>query len=151
MKKLLILILFLSLPLSSYAGICVDHVGEVVIKIEKGSSPNRCNGEYFTNEDSEFVELMNLSTPVKFLRYDSNIVVGSPVVEKSQAEKDAIIAAEEQAAEDAANVEVDKLRVDMKDALTALVKVYNSKVPAQYQMTKQEIIDQIKQDRGITP
>ena len=59
----------------------------------------------------------------------------------TQGEKDAITAAELQARKDAAN---DFGLSDMKIIMTALIKVLNTKLPANKQITKQEMIDAVK-------
>ena len=76
------------------------------------------------------------SVPVRYWKK-----VGTSIVEMSQAEKDAIAAAELQTRKDQAN---DFSLQSMKPILTALIKVLNTKLPANKQITKQELVDAIK-------
>lgn len=76
------------------------------------------------------------NVPVKFWKRN-----GSSITEMTQAEKDVVLATELQARKDMAN---DFGIQDMKPILTALVKVLNTKLPANKQITKQEMVDAIK-------
>lgn len=76
------------------------------------------------------------NVPVKFWKR-----VGNAVVEMSQAEKDAVAAAELQTRKDMAN---DFGIQDMKTVLKVLLTVLNSKLPANKQITKQELVDALK-------
>lgn len=76
------------------------------------------------------------NVPVKFWKR-----VGNAVVEMSQAEKDAIAAAELQARKDMAN---DFGVQDIKIILKVLIAILNSKLPANKQITKQEVVDALK-------
>jgi len=76
------------------------------------------------------------NVPVKFWKR-----VGDTVVEMDQAEKDAIAAAELQARKDMAN---DFGVQDMKIILKVLIAILNSKLPANKQITKQEVVDALK-------
>ena len=70
-------------------------------------------------------------------------------VEMTQAEKDAILLAEETARKLGEATQVDAFNITAKDAFTAFIKVYNSKVPANQKITKAELIQQIKDDKGL--
>ena len=74
-------------------------------------------------------------------------VTGYPV-EMSQAEKDAILQAEEDARQQALLDAIDKFDITNLDLLTALIKVINVRIPSN-PITKQEMIDQIKDDLGL--
>lgn len=74
--------------------------------------------------------------PLKFWKR-----VGNTIVEMTQAEKDAVLAAELQARRDQAN---DLSFQDMKSVLTALIKVINIRLPQNQKITKQELVDAIK-------
>lgn len=74
--------------------------------------------------------------PIKFWKRN-----GNSIVEMSQAEKDAILAAELQARKDAAN---DFGIQDMKVVLKVLINILNTKLPANKQITKQEVVDALK-------
>ena len=76
------------------------------------------------------------NVPVKFWKRS-----GNSIVEMSQAEKDAITEAELQARKDTAN---DFGVQDIKVVLKVLIAVLNSKLPANKQITKQEVIDALK-------
>ena len=74
--------------------------------------------------------------PLKFWKRS-----GNNVLEMTQAEKDTILTKELQARKDTAN---DFGIEETKIILTALIKVLNTKFPANKQITKQEIIDALK-------
>jgi hypothetical protein len=76
-------------------------------------------------------------------------VSGGAVMDMTQAEIDAILAAEAQANTQAQTEQVNNIEVTLKEAFTAWLKVYNSKVPAQYRVTAQELINQLKADKGL--
>lgn len=76
------------------------------------------------------------NVPVKFWKRN-----GSSITEMTQAEKGVVLATELQARKDMAN---DFGIQDMKPILTALVKVLNTKLPANKQITKQELVDALK-------
>lgn len=76
------------------------------------------------------------NVPVKFWKR-----VGDTVVEMDQADKDAIAAAELQARKDMAN---DFGVQDMKIILKVLIALLNRKLPANKQITKQEVVDALK-------
>lgn len=76
------------------------------------------------------------NVPVRFWKRN-----GNNIVEMTQAEKDAITAAELQARKDSADTfDIE----DMKIVLTALIKVINTKLGATKQITRQELIDALK-------
>jgi len=78
---------------------------------------------------------------------DLNTVLSQTAVESriSQIISDAeLTPAKIAAAQSAAD---DDLQVSVKEAFTAWVQVYNSKVPAQYRVTKVELVEQIKANR----
>lgn len=76
------------------------------------------------------------NVPIKFWKR-----VGNAIAEMSQAEKDAVSAAELQARKDMAN---DFGVQDMKIILKVLIAILNSKLPANKQITKQEVVDALK-------
>lgn len=74
---------------------------------------------------------------------------GSDFVALDQTELDALDAVT--AAADLAQKKSDanNLNISIKDAFQAWLTVYNSKVPAQYRVTGQELINQYKTDHGL--
>ena len=60
-----------------------------------------------------------------------------------------ILQAEADAEEHAQNDAVDELDIPIKDAFTAWLTLYNSKVPAQYQVAPAELKQQDKDDLGL--
>lgn len=76
------------------------------------------------------------NVPLKFWKK-----VGNAIQEMTQAEKDAIIAAELQTRKDAV---VDPSNASLKDILTALIKVINVRLSAGQKITKEEFITAIK-------
>jgi hypothetical protein len=73
--------------------------------------------------------------PMKFWKQD-----GDEVLEMTQAEKDAVLAAELQTRK----ARADEYNIDLKTAITALIKVVNIRLPANQKITKQEMIDALK-------
>ena len=69
------------------------------------------------------------------------------VVEMTQAEKDNVDVAEIKAHQDAEKSAIDKLNVTIEDGFIALVKRINERLVTN-KITKQEIVDQIKCDKG---
>ena len=118
-----------------------DVDGELV---KKGSSP--IDGCLYFNDDN-MDEYTRVKTLFAGVRHDFLKIVDGVIVEKTQAEKDVILAAEAQAVIDAQNSTDDALSVTQLEVWTAWVQLYNSKVPAQYQVTKSEIIQKIKDNR----
>lgn len=76
------------------------------------------------------------------------IVKNGLVVEMTQAEKDATLLAKQQAQDNAERASIDLLEVTVKDVIIALVKRINIRIPSN-SITKQEVIDQIKSDKGL--
>ena len=76
------------------------------------------------------------NVPVRFWKRS-----GNTIVEMTQVEKDVLAAAELQVRKDAAN---DLGVQDIKIALKALITVLNTKLPANKQLTKQELVDALK-------
>ena len=74
------------------------------------------------------------NVPVKYLKQS-----GGAVVEMTQAEKDAVDAEELAEANATRATAIDNLDITIKDAFVAWLQVYNSKVPAQYQVTPAEL------------
>lgn len=88
--------------------------------------------------------IVNPSLPdvaLKFMKINNG-----QVVEMSQAEKDIVLYEEQVAANAVIEQNADDLTITIKDAFTAFIKVYNSKVPVQYQITKAELVQQLKDD-----
>lgn len=77
-----------------------------------------------------------MGVPLKFWKRS-----GSSAIEMTLAEKQAVMDAELQARKNQAN---DFNVGDMKIIMTALIKVLNTKLPANKQITKQEMVDAIK-------
>lgn len=94
------------------------------------TTPN--NPDVLINPDISAVK----NVPVKFWKRN-----GNSIVEMSKAEKDVITAAELQVRKDMAN---DFGVENLKPVLTALIKVLNTKLPANRQITKQEVVDALR-------
>lgn len=90
------------------------------------------NSDAIINPDISSVQ----SVPLKYWKR-----VGNTVVEMTLAEKQVVDVAILQARKDAIT---DPSFADLKDIFTALIKVLNTKLPANKQITRQELIDAIK-------
>ena len=81
--------------------------------------------------------------PLKYLK-----VKDGKVVEMTQIERDALLVKEQQAIKEARIKAISNLDISAKDVITALIKVINKRIPNN-PITKDEIITQIKQDKGL--
>lgn len=157
MKKIILTIVFLSLVSTAHAGIGACHDGNgKVTRFE-----NRANPNYYQNTDrciyfslggnsltqSEYNELADLvkNYPLKYIKWGLS---GRPEL-KTQAECEQADLVEQNAVKDAQRSAVDDLDVSAKDVVTALIKRINARLPQAQAITKQEIIDQIKADKGL--
>lgn len=148
MRKCLILLWLVLLTTPACAGISVCYNGTAVTSFALSSGPQA--GCIYYN-DSDLAEYERVKTLLKTVSQKYLKIDLGTVYEMSQAEKDAVDAAEQVAANTAANATVDNLEVTSKDIWVAFIQVYNSKMPVQYRITAQEIKDQIKINLGITP
>ena len=142
MKIITLAFCFLLISFSAIAGTNIFYSGEDVTGISKGSP---AVGALYYNDDSpDYTAKMVLikSVPRKFLK-----VVAGELVERTQAEKDAILQAEVDARQLAQDNADNELQVTLKEAFIAWLQIYNSKVPIQYRITKNEIIQNIKNNR----
>ncbi len=142
MRKFILTLCFLMIAFSAIAGTRIFYSGEDVTGISKGSP---ALGALYYNDDSpDYVTKIALinSVPRKFLK-----VVAGELVERTQAEKDAILQAEEDARQVAQDNADNELQVTLKEVFVAWLQIYNSKVPAQYQVTKNALIQKIKSNR----
>jgi hypothetical protein len=156
MKQLLTTLAFIFVTGSVHAGVVACHdVNGAILEYSENSPPVQGAGcLYFgipPNTVQEFESLKTLVRTVgrKYVKYDAAIVTGIPIREMTQSEKDTVNAADLANEQNRERQNVDRLEVTIEDALTALVQVYNSKVPAANRITKQEIIDRIKTNKGL--
>jgi len=84
-----------------------------------------------------------------YMMVDKSIVTGSRVVSLTPVEIDAIILEMDNDDKSSQINAIKAFDITAKDGLNAFIKVYNSKVPSAYRITKKEIIDQIKSDLGL--
>lgn len=151
----LVLSLFLTTQVYAEQWVCFDSVTKRVNKVVEGDGMRLgiC-GLNNSNIDPNCI----LATAQEYdlakqayKKVDKSVISGSRVIDLTQAEKDAILQAEADAQKNAQIAIVDKFDITAKDAFTAWIKIYNSKVPLQYRVTRQEIKDQIKKDLGLNP
>ena len=155
MKNLMLIVLLL-IPSISEAGIgsCHDGNGKVT-KLEARANPdyykNTAQCVYFSRDlnitSQGYDELMDLvkNYPLKYIKWGFS---GRPELKTQQEAQQAD--AEEQVQLNALmSAEVDRLNVSAEELVTALVKVINQRLPAGQKITKQEIINQIKTDKGL--
>lgn len=139
MRKVFIILFFLLISTKSYAGFNICDEGRLV---KKGSSP--IEGCLYFNDDNinEYNRVKTLfgSTRRDFLKIENGIVV-----EKTQAEKDSILQSEADAQAQAIEDALDKFEVSNIELMTALIQRINVRIADD--ITKQEIIDQIKANR----
>lgn len=140
MNKIPIIISILLISTYAYAGTFVFHTGETITG--KRSS---CGAVCSSRPDALRIDLAVYNSITQFHK-----VVGNAVIEMTQVEKDAILQAEADAKDQAILDAIDKFEVTNIDLITALIKRINVRIPGNI-ITKKEIIDQIKSDKGITP
>ncbi len=88
------------------------------------------------------VKVDNINIITKFHKVENGVVRLM-----TQAEKDVILQAEEDARILAENQAIENFRIELKEVLTALIKRINVRIPSN-PITKQEIIDEIKNSRN---
>ncbi len=89
------------------------------------------------------VDRTTLESITKFHKVDNR-----QVVLMTQAEKDTFIQEEKDTADNEERVRIDKLEVAVKDVIVALIKRINIRIPSN-PITKQEVINQIKNDKNL--
>ncbi len=105
MKTLVLtLALLVSVPMLAHASINVCHTGETITRTSlRGDIPG-CEHINAIGSDITIYDIAKTliqTVPRKYLKWDANIIVGSKLVEMSQAEKDVVDAEEAQAQADA--------------------------------------------------
>lgn len=145
MNRLLLTGLFLLVSVNAHAGMFVFHEGQEIIG-RKSSCGAVCsthpNATRVTKQEYHQAGLANK-------KIDTTVVTGSRIVDMTQVEIDAIVQANADAVIVSKTQSTNNLDVSIKEAFIAWLKVYNSKVPAQYRVTGAELIQQLKTDRGL--
>ena len=145
MNKLLVIFLLISLPCfaEDFVRYDVNNLNPVYLQ---SIDPTQAgvNSYYVQPVNHDNVKAL-FSIGSKYLKKGAD---GMPV-EMTQEEKNAVDQQEAQVIHNAMIAQVDGLDVTVKDVFTAFIKVYNSKVPAQYRITKQELIDQLRLDLNL--
>ncbi len=143
MSKYLILFLLISTP--ALAGDFVCHSGGTITEVVQS------RGEpYYSRADCLSITRTTSEQITKYYKVDPSIVGTNDdkVVEMNQAEKDAVDAAEVAAQNQLISDAADDLSIAVEDVIVALVKRINVRIPGN-PITKQEVIDQIKADKGL--
>lgn len=149
MKKYILSFLILITPVLSEAGIVVCHNnGEVTNFRLRGDQAQGClwldAGQNVTQQEYDRTYNLLKNTERKYLKVVNNFVQEKTVQEKTQADTD------EAAAQKIADTnEVNRLNVSNEDIITALVQTINKRLAVGQKITKQEIIDQIKSNKGL--
>jgi hypothetical protein len=157
MKTLLTLAFLALFAYPAWAGIGVCHDGNGnIVRLDERANPvfykNTAGCVYYEVwkdglTDDDYTALRNLikTVPRKHIKFGLS---GKPE-EMTQPEKDNADSAEIQLLKDAEIAKIDELNVSIKDVLMALVKRVNARLPADKQITKEEVVQQIKKDRGL--
>jgi len=150
MKKYILSLAFLLLtsPAWSGAGVCHDGSGNITEYTLDGDwvfFTQTDNCKYY--KDAEFEQLKSelIGVPKKYIKWDNGL---DKPVEMTQAEKDAVDQAIADAKKQAEIERAERLDFTMQDVIVALVKRINTRIPND-PITKQEIIDQLKADKGL--
>lgn len=153
MKKIGLLILALSMAWPAYGAQVVifdegtNAVKQVIPKTDGEPYRSRTDAIVYFEPTPRTGYVASLShmngAPIKYWKHSA----GS-IVEMSAGEKSAVDAAESAATLAENQARADKLEYSQEDVLTALVKVINVRIPGN-PITKQELIDQLKSDKGL--
>lgn len=156
MKRTIFTISFLILCSVAHAEpwVCFDGTTKYVNKVVEGDGLHLgISGKDNSNIDpncilataSEYSDAQQV-----YKKVDTGQAVGSRVVDWTAQEisdyEDALAAADEAAQ----CVSINDLDIMLKEAFVAWLQLYNSKVPAQYQVTNAEMKTQVRANRGIT-
>lgn len=136
MRNKIILIIFLLITTNVFAGdyVCFDQDGTIT-------------GKYKSVDGSNLSGCLRITREVYEALTQWKKVSGGQVVDMTQAEIDAILQAEADAQAQAETTAVNNLDVTLREAFIAWLQLYNAKVPAQYQITAQEMIQQIRDNK----
>ena len=115
----------------------VDGVGKIGNYLRSVNTPDYRNGTNLINPDLSHMD----GIPKKFWK-----MVAGQVVEMTQVEQDAITQAEADALAQSVEDQVQDLRLDMKEVMTALIQVINVRIPGN-PITKAELVQKIKDNR----
>lgn len=116
------------------ASVAIFEPGQIPQYLPSVNTPDYETNPYaIVNPDLSLVS----GVPTKYWKLDNGIIS-----EMSQIEKDAITQAET----DAMKARVDQLQANLPEVLRALVKVINIRLPAGSKITKEELIEAIKQE-----
>jgi len=155
MKRTILTILFCLTTTVAYAEpwVCFDDTTKHVTRTYGGDG---FKAGICGKNNSNIIPTCILATASEFAKaktayqkVDVSIVTGDRVIPLTQAEIDAILQSESDAQKASETATVNSFDITAKDAFIAWIKVYNSKVPAQYQVSKSEMIQQIKADKGL--
>lgn len=152
--KYLIVILFLFIATSVFGADVIKYdpadpvVSNRVVWYEKSvntqkyiTDPNNINSTIPNHLINPNVELLVQES--KFWKVDNGTVI-----DMSQFEIDSILLSEQQAQEQEEISDIERLDVTVEEVIIALVKRINIRIPSN-KITKQEVIDQIKKDKGL--
>lgn len=153
MKRILLVMLLITTPALAENWINYDLVTmRVIMAVRTDCFSSGFCGPNNTNIQDGWIE----ATPEEFyLAKEDNkkvnlaLAVGSRVIDMTQTEINAYLAEVKTTLDAEKTQRTNNLDVTIKDAFTAWLKVYNSKVPPQYRVTGAELIQQLKTDQGI--
>ena len=123
-----------------YAGdyVCYDKEGNITAKVTS------VGASYSSRKDCIKVTREKIESLDRFYKYDANVVGtnDSKIVAMTKETKDAIVAKELKAVEDAKIASIESLEITVKQLVDALVE--------KKLITKDEIINKVKTDENIT-
>ena len=149
MKKYILVLMILAMPIAAEAGIVVCHNnGEVTNFRLRGDQVQGClwldAGQNVTQQEYERTYDLLKNIERKYLKVINNEVQEKTAQEKTQADTD------EAAAQKIADTnEVNRLNVSNEDIITALVQTINKRLTVGQKITKQEIVEAIKAAKGL--
>lgn len=157
MRYLLIALIVLSAS-TAFAEkfVCFDETTKHITKTADGDcySLGICSGFNKTGMDQNCISVDNEeynTAKQQYKKYDPNIVTGNRFVDWDQAEIDAKVADDQLVTENNLKLQIESLDISNVDLWTAFLQVYNATSPQTQQISKKEILDQIKINKGLTP
>lgn len=155
MLRLFILVLSLLICSKSYAEnwVCFDSTSKQIKSTLHGDGMNLgicgLNNSNIRPDCILATEEEYQAAKQSYKKYDPSIISGNRIVDMTQQEKDAFTQSQITVQNQTQSNSIDNLNVSVSDIFISFIKVYNSKMPVGQKITKQEIINQLKVDKGL--
>lgn len=150
MRIFLLAIMLVGICLSAEAGIvvCYDQNSNIINYSLTGEQKQGClfldAGQNITVDQANGIRALFKTISMKYLKVSNGLVVEKTILEKTQADLD-----EQESIRQQETTNVAVFNVSNEDIIIALVQTINKRLSAGQKITKQEIIDQIKANKGL--